>query len=220
MQIPIINLRLYALKLFLVLAVASVLFQTVIGAYYVRGLLPLIKAHIAWMYSDRRILSFEFTEHGGEEAIVASSVITRPSSKGIEFTRTINTEGGMYIRTFYIAPILLYSLFLTWPWIPFRRKIYGLFWPTFLLAVVQSFFIALMLGSRIALSDGISQGVFDSLIYNGLASGGLQFVAVILFLLSIAPFHLHLLGSCVTKVNPNAPCPCGSGKKFKKCCGR
>ena len=22
------------------------------------------------------------------------------------------------------------------------------------------------------------------------------------------------------KVKPNAPCPCGSGKKFKKCCGK
>ena len=22
------------------------------------------------------------------------------------------------------------------------------------------------------------------------------------------------------KIYPNAPCPCGSGKKFKKCCGR
>lgn len=22
------------------------------------------------------------------------------------------------------------------------------------------------------------------------------------------------------KVYPNDPCPCGSGKKFKKCCGR
>ena len=22
------------------------------------------------------------------------------------------------------------------------------------------------------------------------------------------------------KVNPNGPCPCGSGKKYKKCCGR
>ncbi|MCX5726113.1 MAG: SEC-C metal-binding domain-containing protein, partial [Candidatus Saganbacteria bacterium] len=22
------------------------------------------------------------------------------------------------------------------------------------------------------------------------------------------------------KVGPNAPCPCGSGKKYKKCCGR
>lgn len=22
------------------------------------------------------------------------------------------------------------------------------------------------------------------------------------------------------KIGPNAPCPCGSGKKYKKCCGR
>ena len=24
----------------------------------------------------------------------------------------------------------------------------------------------------------------------------------------------------IKKVYPNDPCPCGSGKKFKKCCGR
>jgi len=23
-----------------------------------------------------------------------------------------------------------------------------------------------------------------------------------------------------TKIYPNDPCPCGSGKKYKKCCGR
>jgi uncharacterized protein len=28
---------------------------------------------------------------------------------------------------------------------------------------------------------------------------------------------LHLGGS--SKTGRNAPCPCGSGKKFKKCCG-
>ena len=27
-------------------------------------------------------------------------------------------------------------------------------------------------------------------------------------------------GSGSKKVYPNDPCPCGSGKKFKKCCGR
>ena len=27
-------------------------------------------------------------------------------------------------------------------------------------------------------------------------------------------------GKVTKKVYPNDPCPCGSGKKFKKCCGR
>jgi hypothetical protein len=218
MQSPGINLPSYALKLFLTIAVASVLFQTVIGGYYARGLLPLIKAHLSWMYSDRRVLSFRFTEHRGEEAVIASSLITRTSPKGI--AQEISTETGMHIRTFYIAPILVYSLFLTWPWVRARKKLYGLLWPTLLLATVQSFFMALMLGSRIALSSGISKGSFDGIIYHGMASGGLHFVAVILFLLSVAPFHLHLLAPRATIVGPNEPCPCGSGKKFKKCCGR
>lgn len=218
MQNPDIKLRAYALKLFLVLAVASVLFQTFLGSYYVRALLPMIKVHLSWMYSDRRVLSFRFAEHGGEEAVIASSVITRPS-KGI--TREISTEAGMYVRTFYIAPILVYSFFLTWPWVRIRKKLYGLLWPTLLLATVQSFFIALMLGSRIALSSGeFSKGSLDSLIYNGMASGGIHFVAVITFLLSIAPFHFHLLAPAAKIVGQNDPCPCGSDKKFKKCCGR
>jgi hypothetical protein len=42
------------------------------------------------------------------------------------------------------------------------------------------------------------------------------------------PIDLMLCGSClavrsgtvvVDKVGRNDPCPCGSGKKFKKCCG-
>jgi hypothetical protein len=218
MQNPGVNLRLYALKLFLTLVVASILFQTVIGVYYARGLLPLIKVHLSWMYSDRRVLSFKLTEQGGEEAVIASSIITRSSPKGI--TQEISTEAGMYIRTFYIAPILVYSLFLTWPWVSVRKRLYGFLWPTLLLAAAQSFFIALMLGSRIALSAGISKGSLDGIIYNGMASGGIHFVAVIIFLLSIAPFHLHFLAPSAMIVGPNEPCPCGSGKKFKTCCGR
>ena len=27
-------------------------------------------------------------------------------------------------------------------------------------------------------------------------------------------------GNCTKKVYPNDPCPCGSGKKYKKCCGK
>jgi uncharacterized protein len=33
----------------------------------------------------------------------------------------------------------------------------------------------------------------------------------------LAPDSFHLGGS--PKVGRNAPCPCGSGKKYKKCCG-
>jgi hypothetical protein len=220
MQIPPINLRIYALKLCLALIVASVLFHTLIGAYYVRGLLPLIKLHLAVLYPDRRVVSFRFTEHKGEEAVIASARVTHPSPKGAHVTRRTTTQVGMYTKTLSIAPILVYGLFLTWPWVPFRRRLYGLWWPTVLLAMVDSCAIALMLGSRIALSVGVCRGAVDSLMYNALARGGLQFVAVIVFLLSIAPFHLHLRAPRAPVPPPNAPCPCGSGKKFKKCCGR
>jgi len=30
----------------------------------------------------------------------------------------------------------------------------------------------------------------------------------------------HTLRQDARRIAPNAPCPCGSGKKFKKCCGR
>ena len=30
----------------------------------------------------------------------------------------------------------------------------------------------------------------------------------------------HTLRAEGTRVLPNAPCPCGSGRKYKKCCGR
>ena len=29
---------------------------------------------------------------------------------------------------------------------------------------------------------------------------------------------LHALAKVSAKVKPNEPCPCGSGKKYKKCC--
>nr|MBP7460864.1 SEC-C domain-containing protein [Candidatus Delongbacteria bacterium] len=30
----------------------------------------------------------------------------------------------------------------------------------------------------------------------------------------------HTLRRMQPKIGPNEPCPCGSGKKYKKCCGR
>ena len=35
-----------------------------------------------------------------------------------------------------------------------------------------------------------------------------------------APLVAHHRRKSVPKVGRNAPCPCGSGKKYKKCCGR
>ncbi|NBJ92716.1 hypothetical protein D5281_08935 [bacterium 1xD42-62] len=34
--------------------------------------------------------------------------------------------------------------------------------------------------------------------------------------------HITYIGQKETakKIYPNDPCPCGSGKKYKKCCGR
>ena len=32
--------------------------------------------------------------------------------------------------------------------------------------------------------------------------------------------ELYEAGKKETKIYPNDPCPCGSGKKYKKCCGR
>jgi hypothetical protein len=29
----------------------------------------------------------------------------------------------------------------------------------------------------------------------------------------------HIIGEVMNKINRNDPCPCGSGKKYKKCCG-
>ena len=41
--------------------------------------------------------------------------------------------------------------------------------------------------------------------------------------ITTAMYHTGLDGSVVRvekKIYPNDPCPCGSGKKYKKCCGR
>ena len=35
-----------------------------------------------------------------------------------------------------------------------------------------------------------------------------------------APEPVHTIRRTQRKIKPNEPCPCGSGKKYKKCCGK
>ncbi len=56
--------------------------------------------------------------------------------------------------------------------------------------------------------------------YSFLTTGGRQFFGILVFLLAIAPFHLIRMKPQGKNVQPNDPCPCGSGLKYKKCCGR
>ena len=35
-----------------------------------------------------------------------------------------------------------------------------------------------------------------------------------------APSVAFAMSKALRKIYPNDPCPCGSGKKYKKCCGR
>ncbi|MBN2059542.1 MAG: SEC-C domain-containing protein [Deltaproteobacteria bacterium] len=59
---------------------------------------------------------------------------------------------------------------------------------------------------------------FKLFYYHFLNRGGRQFLALLIFLISIAPFHLKKPFIPIKSVGRNDPCTCGSGKKYKKCC--
>jgi hypothetical protein len=121
----------------------------------------------------------------------------------------------------YSIPLIFFPLLFAWPGLTprYRLKAAIIILPViFLLAMIDASSTLIYLMEKKFHDDTLGYEVryhFSRV----MSRGGRQFLGLLLFGAAVAPFYLK---KPATAIGPapgrNAPCPCGSGKKYKNCC--
>jgi hypothetical protein len=194
------------------------------GSYYVQTVLPLIKKQIHWFHTDYILSSLIYEEKGMSHEISVNIAIVREFTD--EYGKTGNWRDVSYsihASTLYSHPIIIFSLLLAWPGIPIKRRILSIGFGFVLLFVAISLdhpFHLISQAERGLIIDTFSGKMREFWVFM-LTNGGRQFISVLLVLVAIS-YEFFKLPEPLRKeqVNRNDPCPCGSGKKYKRCCGQ
>jgi hypothetical protein len=195
------------------------------------AMLPAAKRIVACLHPDYDIHEIRIERDIKPERVVFTAIKDTPgggtmfvnSVRGLPFTGYFTVNSG------YTLPMIAFALLIAWPYLPFPRKLTVIPLMFLLLVVIWLFDISLCViggiesGSRriidVAGSHTLQQRL-EAFGYSFLITGGRQFLGILAFCLAVAPFHLIRGKSHNNNVQPNDPCPCGSGRKFRKCCGR
>jgi len=210
---------------FIILLVPSFLFVALIfylfGSYYLKFFMPLFSYEIRQVCPEYEILSFNIGELKKSQRIMYEVIIHRTYIDKQGKTR-INRKisGNILASAVYIHPLIIYSLLLAWPVLSIKEKLKSLIISIPLLIIIELIDIPIHLINEMetfSAVDSLSER-FRLFYFSFLNRGGRQFLALLVFLISIAPFHLNRSFISEASIGRNDPCPCGSGKKFKKCC--
>ncbi|MBF0451693.1 MAG: SEC-C domain-containing protein [Candidatus Magnetomorum sp.] len=212
----------FSLRLILACGVLTLLFVSY-GAVYVKTVLPIINYQIKWIHPEYDIHEMSYKEQGmNREISVRISIVRRFTD---EFGKTgswRDVSYSIHASTLYSHPIILFSLLLSWPGLSIKRRLISL-GCGFLLLVVP-----LMIDHPFHLISQAEKGLIVESFFATirefwvfmLTNGGRQMISVLLFLLAISHLYFQLPAPLQKHVHRNAPCPCGSGKKYKHCCGK
>ena len=192
-----------------------------IGPAYARIFLPLLAWEIETIHPEYKIRSYGLKKIGNANEIFYVIKINKgiPDKQGILRYGT-EVEISTVASVLYIYPIIVFSLILSWPALSIKERLTAVLISLPFLIAITSLDISTSLISRIDRSFGFhSMSVqIRIIVYRLLSNGGRQFAAVLIFLLSFGYLRLSRPASINPDISRNAPCPCGSGKKYKKCC--
>lgn len=192
----------------------------IFGPSYIRLFLPLFSYEIKTIHPEYSIKEFSLNDR---KQIMYQVQVFREGvdDKG----RTLGgseARAGILGRTMYISPIILFSLLLAWPGLSIKERLKAFLISIPLLIGTQLIDIPIQIINRVEAPWPVHSlgGHIRVFWINLLNNGGRQFLAIIAFLISIASVRLIFPSNIKAPVGRNDPCPCGSGKKFKKCCGK
>ena len=190
------------------------------GPLYVRIFLPLFYYEIEIFHPEYDINEFYLDN---QNRIMYQIAVDRVGvdHKGNALGGS-KVRAGIVTRTLYIFPFILYSLLLAWPGLSMKERCKAFLISVPLFLVTQLVDIPMDVINRVEAPWAVKSlsGRIREFWYYLLNNGGRQFMAFLVALLSIASVRL-IFPSCIPAyVGRNDPCPCGSGKKFKKCCGK
>jgi len=216
LQSTIFRLVLAWLSFYVVLTV----FFEYFGSAYINWMLPLVRAEMEWVAPDYNVMELKLVGHYLEYDVKISRTVVRPD--GVFVQQGGQMRGAIAARMFYLQPVFLIATVLTWPGLSTRKRIYSL------ALCVPVLHLLVALDAPIFLINGIEEGYVHAEGYEKsgmidywgflLNNGGRQVWALLGGLLCVLPFIKRRAEHAFTGVKRNDPCPCGSGKKYKKCC--
>jgi len=193
----------------------------IIGPFYIRAHLKLFKNEIEFLHPEYSVKNSEVFKVNQLDYIWFLIKVNKnpafeesPAKKGA----TLKLKGQA--SSLCIAPIIVFSLILAWPAISIRQRgkaalislpllvaLAAIDYPMIFIADIESVY-----------SDNQLMNSFRALWKHVMNNGGRQFLALIIFLFSVLMIYPGNKKILQDKVGRNAPCSCGSGKKYKHCC--
>lgn len=192
----------------------------IFGPSYIRLFLPLFSCEIEIIHPEYEIKELYLND---KKQIMYQVRVHREGfdDKG-RMLGGSEVRAGIVGRFMYISPLILYSFLLAWPGLSIKERLKAFLISIPLLIVTQLIDIPFDIINRIEAPWPVNSpsGQVREFWNYLLKNGGRQFLALIVVFISIASVRLTFPSNIKADIGRNDPCPCGSGKKFKKCCGK
>ncbi|TFG92822.1 MAG: SEC-C domain-containing protein [Syntrophobacterales bacterium] len=221
MNKPTISIRGFMVRFLPALLLVSALFY-MFGSIYARVLLPVFAFEIELFHPEYEILSYGMEENQNEgNKIYYTIKITRPifNKRGVPlYDKQVRLD--TVASVLYIQPIIVFSLLLAWPALTFTERGWGLLTSVPLMLAAASIDIPVFFIYTI--ESGFPVGSLSEqiriMLNNFFSNGGRQFLALLVVLVTVGLISIMKNPRVSSEMGPNDLCPCGSGKKYKKCC--
>jgi len=193
--------------------------------HFTGWMLPMYSFVIERAYPENKLVSIE---NMGESIMYHMKI--HKYIKGVDLPLVDTLVDSIHSSFQFVTLIIYYSLLFAWPGLAARKKLIALAaaLPILILfilidipvTIISSIDLATIQKLRgIPLADSLPRKIILFLSHF-INNGGRQFFAVALFILTVLPFHYRPSILKPSTAGPLDPCPCGSGKKFKNCCGK
>jgi len=193
----------------------------VAGPLYVRTLLPLFAFEIEMVHPEYEVISSGIENLDKSDHIYYVIKIKRPivNKLGIpKYDKTVKLN--IVASTLYIQPIIIFSLLFSWPGLSLRERLKAALISVPFLIAIASIDIPPFFVSRIEMSfpvESLSEQI-RIMLQNFFSNGGRQFLALLVALITIGLIHIMRTSTAISDLDPNDLCPCGSGRKYRRCC--
>jgi len=202
---------------------------TLVGSFYARALFPVFQWEINLLAPEVDSLSMKLEDFQGQQMVSMVIKVSGAVSDRPELSKTITIHWPPI--NLYIHAIIIFSMLAAWPGITFRDRVKLLAIGVPFLILVEMLDVPLLTVSRCKLhAQSLVSQVSPTAAFlheywlKFLNSGGREFLSILGGFLAVGAFYLLRLRSAAQfsesrEPGRNDPCPCGSGKKYKKCCG-
>lgn len=188
-------------------------------------MLPMYSYVIEHAYPEDKLISIE---NRGDSIMYHMEI--HKHIQGFDLPLVDTMVSSIHSSIQFITLIIYYSLLFAWPALTVKKRLTALYvsLPFLILFILVDIPVTIISSIDIAciqklngipLADTFPRRIVEYLSHF-INNGGRQFYAVTLFILTVIPLRLRFSTPKPVAVAPHDPCPCGSGKHYRNCCGK